>query len=63
MRAFILFLTILSAAILLILGADMIQTADDSWDAFCGVMACVVGALLALVFVYFVAAGQRRRVQ
>lgn len=61
MRAFVLFLTILSAVCWLGAGADMIQTADDAWDAFQGVMACLAGALLMLVFVYFVAAGQHRR--
>lgn len=63
MRPFLLFLTLLSAVIWLACGADMIQTADDAWEAFQGLLACLCGVLLMLVFVYFVASGQAKKVR
>jgi hypothetical protein len=63
MKAAILFLLLLAGGVWLSIGADWIQTADDAYDAFCGLAACLCGLLLALVFVYIVAAGQARRVR
>ncbi len=63
MKSLILFLLLLAATVWLAIGADWIQTADDAYDAFCGLVACLCGLLLALVFVYIVAAGQARKVR
>lgn len=60
MKSLIPFLLLLSAAIWLAVGADWIQTAADAWDAFEGLMACLCGLLLALLFVFFVAGGGQK---